>query len=165
MGTATNPRGTSNSNRRGSSYARRRRKEWLLETYPADVAEVQVWWYRGEVVAVTPVDPQTKRTTEPEFIEWGRIDPGFDALSRGPACRCYRCGKLLSMETVTVDRIVPECKGGTYRRTNIRPACLKCNSETGGALAKGKEHQKAKKAARARSSRTPAIIETVRVVE
>ncbi len=48
-------------------------------------------------------------------------------------CRCYRCGRLLNFLTLTVDRIVPGCKGGTYRRNNIRPACAKCNSETGGA--------------------------------
>lgn len=51
-----------------------------------------------------------------------------------PACRCYRCGDLLTMGTVTVDRIIPGCKGGTYRRNNIRPACTRCNSETGGSL-------------------------------
>lgn len=51
-----------------------------------------------------------------------------------PACRCYRCGALLTEQTVTVDRIVPGCKGGRYVRGNIRPACAGCNSETGGGL-------------------------------
>lgn len=46
-------------------------------------------------------------------------------------CRCYRCGCLLTRWTVTVDRIKPGCKGGRYVRSNIRPACAKCNSETG----------------------------------
>jgi hypothetical protein len=41
---------------------------------------------------------------------------------------------LLTVDTVTVDRIIPGCKGGTYRRNNIRPACAKCNSTTGGGL-------------------------------
>lgn len=59
------------------------------------------------------------------------------ALGRGfVACRCYRCGRLLTEATVTVDRIVPGCHGGTYRRNNIRPACALCNSETGGATRK-----------------------------
>lgn len=52
--------------------------------------------------------------------------PGF--------CRCYRCGQLLTENTVTVDRIVPGCRGGRYVRNNIRPACADCNSEAGGAL-------------------------------
>lgn len=46
-------------------------------------------------------------------------------------CRCYRCGLLLTVDTVTVDRIKPGCKGGRYVRSNIRPACARCNSETG----------------------------------
>lgn len=59
--------------------------------------------------------------------------------------RCYRCGCLLynpdapphflfGVAPLTVDRIIPGCKGGTYRRSNIRPACSRCNSETGNAL-------------------------------
>jgi hypothetical protein len=83
-------RGTSNSNARGSSYSRRRRREYLIEAYQSDEGH------------------------------------GF--------CRCYRCGQLLTVNTVTVDRIVPGCKGGRYVRHNIRPACGPCNSETGGAL-------------------------------
>lgn len=51
-----------------------------------------------------------------------------------PACRCYRCGCLLTYETLTVDRIVPGCKGGTYRRSNIRPSCSACATETGNEL-------------------------------
>lgn len=57
--------------------------------------------------------------------------------------RCYRCGLLLHnpdthpnyaslTPPLTVDRIIPGCQGGTYRRNNIRPACGDCNSETGG---------------------------------
>lgn len=51
-----------------------------------------------------------------------------------PTARCYRCGELLTDSTITVDRIVPGALGGTYRRNNIRPACSRCNSETGGAV-------------------------------
>lgn len=51
----------------------------------------------------------------------------------GPGyCRCYRCGELLDEESLTVDRIIPGARGGRYTRNNIRPACAKCNSETGG---------------------------------
>lgn len=57
------------------------------------------------------------------------------------ACRCYRCGCLLTVITVTVDRIVQGCvktreypDGGTYERKNIRPACSFDNSSTGGIL-------------------------------
>lgn len=106
---APTTRGTSNGNARGSSAARRARRVWLILTFAADV-------------------------------------PGF--------ARCYRCGVLLYnpdklppvpegqpilglediAQPLTVDRIIPGCRGGTYRRENIRPACGDCNSETGGGL-------------------------------
>lgn len=49
----------------------------------------------------------------------------------GATCRCYRCGTLLTVDTVTVDRVIPGCRGGTYRRNNIRPCCGPCNTLTG----------------------------------
>lgn len=80
-------RGTTNKNVSGSSYDRRARKLWLLET-----------------------------------------------TGDGELTVCYLCNVPLLFEDLTVDRIVPGCRGGTYRRGNIRPACGPCNSETGGAL-------------------------------
>jgi len=106
-------RGTSNTNVRGSSYTRRRRREWLVETYRANV-DVLPPHAHGFWLAPVPVQPGDGE----------------------PACRCYRCGVLLTVDTVTVDRIIPGCMGGTYRRSNIRPACGPCNSETGGALSR-----------------------------
>lgn len=102
-------RGTSNGNQRGSVYARRARRTWIVLAYQSNI-------------------------------------PGY--------CRCYRCGCLLynpddkprtdnasiqaygfqlwTAQPLTIDRIIPGCRGGTYRRNNIRPACGNCNSETGG---------------------------------
>lgn len=62
---------------------------------------------------------------------------GFASVPLGegqPACRCYRCGELLTEDTVSIDRIKPGVEGGTYADENTRPACLTCNSSTGGAL-------------------------------
>jgi hypothetical protein len=114
---ATKPlatRGTSNGNARGSSEARRRRRTWLVETYRADVDVQVIELFHGPLLV-----PVT-------------ASQGADGAQ--PACRCYRCGALLTADTVTVDRIKPGCRGGTYARTNIRPACGPCNSETGGPL-------------------------------
>lgn len=83
----TIPRGTSNSNARGSSEDRRRRKQFLL-----------------------------------------------DRDGNGTEAPCYRCKVKLTFLTITVDRIIPGCQGGTYRRDNIRPACDPCNTSTGGKL-------------------------------
>jgi hypothetical protein len=117
-------RGTTNGNARGGSAQRRRRREWLVTTFRANVDLP-----RPEVNA----PPRTAEGAERFFYI---VDV---PLNRGiAACRCYRCGALLTVDTVTVDRIIPGCKGGTYRRNNIRPACGSCNSETGGGLRSGK---------------------------
>jgi 5-methylcytosine-specific restriction endonuclease McrA len=67
----------------------------------------------------------------------------FQADAGPGTCRCYRCGKVLDIDTVTVDRIVPGCHGGTYRRDNIRPACAHCNSATGTTAAQSKPARRA----------------------
>ena len=45
--------------------------------------------------------------------------------------RCWRCGTLLDAHSMTVDRIFPASAGGTYYRSNCRPACAKCNVTVG----------------------------------
>lgn len=111
--TKTARRGTTNGNARGSADDRRRRREWLVATYRAD-KDKPLWF--GTMA-------------------------GFGEAEYGqgiPACRCYRCGALLTADTVTVDRIIPGCQGGTYRRDNIRPACQGCNSRTGATMRRKK---------------------------
>lgn len=114
-------RGTTNGNARGSVTDRARRRAWLVATYRADRDLFRLTFVDGLVV----VD---------HFV----LDPALllayetvASVEVVPSCRCYRCGTLLTVETVTVDRIVPGVHGGTYRRSNIRPACSTCNSSTG----------------------------------
>jgi hypothetical protein len=102
-------RGTTNGNARGGSDERRRRRAWLVETYRANVDVVAIELPYGPVIVEVVIGTEGSE----------------------PACRCYRCGVLLTVDTVTVDRIRPGCQGGTYRRDNIRPACGRCNSQTG----------------------------------
>lgn len=117
-------RGTSNGNASGSSHQRRARKHWLIETFRADV-DVLV-----DIVLLSINGEPAGGHRHPKK---GHLYPV--PLGEGePACRCYRCGCLLVFATLTVDRVIPGCKGGTYRRNNIRPACGPCNSETGGGL-------------------------------
>ncbi|MGN6324518.1 hypothetical protein [Pseudolysinimonas sp.] len=96
-------RGTSNSNARGSSYARRARKQWLLDTFGD-----------GE--------------TAPCFVP--------------------DCSAILTLQTITVDRITLGCDGGSYRRDNIRPACGSHNSSEG-SHARWARHPQIKKEAQA----------------
>lgn len=126
-------RGTSNGNATGSAEDRRRRRAWLVATYRADfdlLVSRTLDTYDGEhQVHVYPVSPGSAPMPDEAVV---------------PACRCYRCGRLLHAEvtlpdgtvvesTLTVDRIIPGAQGGKYRRDNIRPACSPCNSSTGGA--------------------------------
>lgn len=95
----------SNGNESRSAKYRRRRKLWLLETFRADV------------------DGLPYMNTQEDLV-YKSVPLGQGSL----ACRCYRCGGLLGFLTLTVNRIIPGRKGGTYRRNNIRPACGSCNS-------------------------------------
>lgn len=90
--------------KRGNNRDRRKRKQYLVEHYRANV------------------DLGPDGTEVP--------------LGQGePACRCYRCGDLLTVKTVTVDRRIPGAIGGTYfDPMNLRAACAHCNSSTGGAF-------------------------------
>jgi hypothetical protein len=104
-------RGTTNRNARGSSTDRRRRREYLVEHYRANVDAY----------------PAAMGMREPSRM-------GVPLGEGEPACRCYRCGVLLTVDTVSPDRRIPGCEGGTYARENIRPACDGCQSTTGGIL-------------------------------
>lgn len=129
-------RSTSNGNAAGSAAQRRARKVWLIDTYRADV-DLDV-----DTVALLLSGPYPAA----RFFESASTPHGEGIM----ACRCYRCGMLLEFSTVTVDRIVPGCKGGTYRRDNIRPACSPCNTETGARL--GVEQRAVKQAAKRAAS-------------
>lgn len=94
-------RGTSNANDRGSTRDRRARRKWLMENYRADM--------------------DLARPGDPEFTVYAPLGRGI------PAVRCYRCGDVLGIDEVTIDRIKPGHKGGRYTRDNIRPACGPCN--------------------------------------
>lgn len=41
---------------------------------------------------------------------------------------CRYCGERLSPDTATLDHFIPQSKGGTNARENLRAACLMCNS-------------------------------------
>lgn len=103
-GTKRSPRGQAERNERGNSKDRRARRLYLVVNYRADV---------------------------------DLADDGETPAPQGagqPACRCYSCGILMTVTTLTVDRIIPGAQGGSYRRDNIRPACSFCNSSTGSRL-------------------------------
>lgn len=120
MTTIRSERSNAARNERGSAEDRRRRKKWLVETYPADR------WLRRDGL--------------------GQMDTVLPGSTCGvPSTRCFRCGLLLTVETVTPDRIKPGCEGGTYRRENLRPACGPCNTVTGAQLGAARRQKRKKK--------------------
>jgi hypothetical protein len=44
---------------------------------------------------------------------------------------CCYCDKVLTLQTVTLDHIVPDSKQGTFNATNLTPACAPCNNKRG----------------------------------
>lgn len=120
--------GRRGGDKRGNNEQRAARRRWLVATFRANV----------DVLPHPLSNEELARLGRASQCEW---DVGSRLwrvpLGEGePACRCYRCGKLLTEETVTADRIKPGCQGGTYRRENIRPACggsEGCNQTAGGA--------------------------------
>lgn len=108
-------RGTSNGNDRGSSTDRRRRRAFLIECYGSNIPGL-TRCYRCGWLLYNPDDHPGDR---PEYAAGFIVLYGTQVWAARP---------------LTVDRIIPGCLGGTYRRNNIRPACGQCNSETGGAL-------------------------------
>lgn len=150
-------RGTSNTNQRGSAEDRRRRKIWLLDTYASDEPLLRVVWGEEDgLPEETDIGPAQDFGPGGTNLVVTALQASPEVVSAEviPTARCYRCGTPLWMMTITVDRIIPDCKGGTYRRSNIRPACEGCNSETGGALATSRAHAAAKKRARAKRAKT-----------
>lgn len=116
-------RGTSNANDRGSAADRRRRRAWLMLAYASDVPGF-VRCYRCGGLIYNPDDVPPTRPDGSQPLPMGMV---FKLAIMGDT--------IQNVKPLTVDRIIPGCKGGTYRRNNIRPACGGCNSETGGALA------------------------------
>jgi hypothetical protein len=45
---------------------------------------------------------------------------------------CQYCGDRVALENTTLDHFVPQCKGGTNKKENLRTACLLCNSVKSG---------------------------------
>lgn len=52
----------------------------------------------------------------------------------GYESRCFWCGKLLPIEQLTLDHLLPISRGGSNNLENLRLACLPCNQGRGNSL-------------------------------
>lgn len=66
----------------------------------------------------------------------------LDTFGDGTYAPCSYCRVELDFGTITVDRIIPGCDGGTYCRDNIQPACMSCNSLEGTALRERRKRER-----------------------
>ena len=124
-------RSTSNKYDAGGPAVRLKRKHRVIERYRADVDALTVLFPSGLVLNYAP--EHLDRAMALAEVDLATIVMAVDA------CRCYRCGELLTVETVTIDRIVPGCEGGSYEDDNVRPCCGLCNSRTGGRLGRARQ--------------------------
>jgi hypothetical protein len=128
-------RGTTNTNARGNNTQRKRRREAMVQNWRADLSVIQVKFNhtgRGEEWIAKSAEDQAA------VLERLDTDTSFTLIAVVPACRCWRCGKLLTADTVTIDRWpVPGIDGGKYTANNTRPACATCNPTTGATVRKG----------------------------
>lgn len=118
--TAKVTRGTTNKNDRGSNEDRRRRRAWVMKTWASDIPETFRCFRCGGLLYNEDTPPNSTH------FEWsGEALYHIERLD-------ITVARYKRVTPLTIDRIVPGCQGGTYRRTNIRPACGTCNSSTGG---------------------------------
>lgn len=142
-------RSTTSKDVQGSSEDRRRRKRWLVTGHwRSDVDVLRIYDKRIDYTleltwpAGTGPGSWDEFVTDPEerhlveMVYWALRDAGLgpEDFKVQPTCRCFHCGKLLTEDEVSPDRIVPGCEGGTYRRENLRPACLEHNVKRGSRL-------------------------------
>lgn len=62
------------------------------------------------------------------------VDYYLDKERRGELlknAKCFYCKKKLNKRSATLDHMKPQSKNGTNKKTNLVPACLKCNSLKG----------------------------------
>ncbi len=65
---------------------------------------------------------------------WEReIGVSAEAILFRDGCQCQYCGVQLTKDTVTLDHVVPESKGGKRSFDNLVAACQSCNESKGAA--------------------------------
>lgn len=50
-----------------------------------------------------------------------------DKIKLRDSCKCYICERVLPIEELTVDHVIPQSKGGSSKEDNLRCCCPLCN--------------------------------------
>lgn len=66
---------------------------------------------------------QARKMNAPFTISFSKND-----IIKRDGLNCYLCEKLLTVEEVTLDHVLPLCRGGNHKPENAKIACKSCNS-------------------------------------
>src|SRR5690606_6390924 len=104
-------RGTSNSDARGGTPARRARRAWLLMAYASDVPGF-CRCYRCGGLLFNPDDMPVWIVEDGEAADGTRL-AAFPDPKPEPGEPVHNVAEWV--RPLTIDRIIPGCQGGTYR--------------------------------------------------
>lgn len=99
-------------------------KATVLEWYDDWIVSSPSW--ETKVPAIIMLKDQARRRMKPRFTK--------SNLFLRDLYTCQYCNKQLTRDTVTLDHVVPQCKGGRTTWENIVTACGPCNSRKGDSL-------------------------------
>ena len=75
--------------------------------------------------------PRIVRLLEYERFPVGRVNFSRRNVLARDEYRCQYCGHRASARELTLDHVVPRCRGGKHCWTNVVAACYRCNDRKG----------------------------------
>ncbi len=77
-------------------------------------------------------EPLVIRLTRYVRLPHRSVPPTRSAVILRDAYTCQYCGDTPGKHSLTVDHVVPRCRGGNHSWTNLATACKRCNCKKGG---------------------------------
>jgi Restriction endonuclease len=115
-------------------YAKRKAKGYHIE-YRAKNGD-KIRQYNAEYARL---HPEKKAEREGRRRAWKMKSPAVAKIDRlaiieRDASTCYLCLRVLALNEVTMDHVVPLSKGGPHTPENLRVACMSCNTRKGASM-------------------------------
>lgn len=77
-------------------------------------------------------EPLVIRLTRYVRLPHRSVPPTRSAVILRDAYTCQYCGDTPGKHSLTVDHVIPRCRGGDHSWTNLATACKRCNCRKGG---------------------------------